>query len=143
MGDLTLSGMIRFIMHWTLSPCWNDGWGPPGSGFTGVRRAQKGTRVHDATRLNGTVVGNQSTKRSSTPSSLGIDLPPLERTPAAHLTRDFIGAQAGLEDGIVGDFDAGRETAGIETDAFAIRFLILGHLDERKGTHGDPDSRPR
>src|SRR3984893_2465449 len=142
-GDLILSGMIRFIIHWTLSPCWNDGWGPPGRGFTGVNRAQRGTSVHDATHLNTRFLGNQSTKRSSKPSSVGIDLPPPEGTPAAHFTRDFIGAQAGLEDGIPGDFDAGRETAGIETDAFASRFLILGDLGERKGTHGDPDSRPR
>src|SRR5262245_49825626 len=142
-GDLILSGMIRFIMHWTLSPCWNDGCGPPGRAFTGVCCAQKGTSVHDATRLNTGVVGNQSTRRSSTPASLGINLPPLERTPAAHFTRDFIGAQAGLQDRIAGDFDAGRETAGIETDAFAFRFLIVGHLDERKGTHSHPASRPR
>src|SRR6266481_6200110 len=93
-GDLILSGMIRFIMHWRLSPGWIDGRGPP-----------------------------------------GIGLPPPERTPAAHFTRDFIGAQAGLEDGIPGGFNARRETAGIETDAFAIRGLILGHFDQRKGTH--------
>src|SRR3982074_19220 len=71
-GDLILSGMIRFIMHWTLSPCWNDGWGPPGRGFTGVHHAQRGTRVRDATRLNTRFVGNQFTRRSSKPSSLGI-----------------------------------------------------------------------
>src|SRR3982075_2906837 len=71
-GDLILSGMIRFIMHWTLSPCWNDGWGPPGRGFTGVHHAQRGTRVRDATRLNTRFVANQFTRRSSNPSSLGI-----------------------------------------------------------------------
>ena len=37
-----------------------------------------------------------------------------------------------LKDGISGDFDAVLKTAGIETDAFAIRPLILGHLDELK-----------
>src|SRR6516164_5879026 len=141
-GDLILSGMIRFIMHWTLSPGWNEEWGPPGRGFTGVHRAQRGTRIHDAARLNTRVLGKQSTRRSSKPSSLGIVRPPLERTPAAHFTRGFIGAQTGLEDGIPGDFDAGRETAGIKTDAFASRVLILGDVDERKGTHGNPDSRP-
>src|SRR5580693_4234526 len=109
-GDLILSGMIRFIMHWTLSSCWNDGWGPPGRGFTGVHHAQNGTRVHDATRLNKGRCGNPSTKRSNQPSAPGIILTPPEGTPAAHFTRDFIGAQAGLEDGIPGDFDAGRET---------------------------------
>src|SRR5215475_4592011 len=83
-GDLTLSGMIRFIMHWTLSPRWNDGWGPPGRGLIGVRHAQKGTRIHDAARLNTRVVGSQSTKRSSKPASLGIVRPPPEGTPAAH-----------------------------------------------------------
>src|SRR5260370_20972884 len=71
-GDLILSGMIRFIMHWTLSPCWNDGWGPPGRDFTGVHHAQKGTKVRDATRLNKRFLGNRSTKRSSTPSLLDI-----------------------------------------------------------------------
>jgi hypothetical protein len=35
------------------------------------------------------------------------------------------------------------KTAGIETDAFAIRPLILGHLDELKRTHDDPGSRSR
>src|SRR5215216_6297331 len=144
-GDLSLSGMIRFIMHWTLSPRWNDGWGPPGRGFTGVNRAHKGTRIHDARNLNRRVSGNRSTKRSIAPSSLGIDIvrSPLEGTPAAHFTRDFIGAQTGLEDGIVGSFDAGCKTAGIEADAFAGRFLILGDLGECKGTHGDPDPRTR
>ena len=37
----------------------------------------------------------------------------------------------------------GAKTAGIETDAFAVRFLILGHLEELKRTHDDPGSRPR
>ena len=48
-----------------------------------------------------------------------------------------------LKDGISGDFDAVLKTAGIETDAFAIRPLILGHLDELKRTHDDPGSRSR
>src|SRR5258707_8690202 len=139
-GDLILSGMIRFIMHWRLSPGWIDGRGPPGRGFTGMRHAQKGTRTNDARRLNTSLSGNPLTNRSNQPSSPGIGLPPLERTPAAHFTRDFIGAQAGLEDGIPGGFNARRETAGIETDAFAIRGLILGHFDQRKGTHDDRDS---
>src|SRR5215468_9383583 len=142
-GDLTLSGMIRFIMPWTLSLGWNDGWGPPGRGFTGVRHAQNGTKVQDAKRLNPTVAGNQATRRSSKPSSPGIDLSPPERTPAAHFTRGFIGAQAGLEDGIPGGFDARHQTAGIETDALTERVLLLtlGDLGERKGAHDDPHSR--
>src|SRR6202041_2104468 len=74
---------------------------------------------------------------------LGIGLAPPERTSAAHVTRDFICAPAGLKDGISGDFDAMLKTAGIETDAFAIRLLILGHLDELKRTHDDPGSRSR
>src|SRR5262245_25231049 len=128
-GDLSFSGMIRFIMHWTLSPRWDDGWGPPGRGFTGVSRAHNGTRIRDARNLNRRVSGNRSTKRSIGPSSLGIGIvrAPREGTSTAHFARDFVGAPAGIEDGIVGDFDAGRETAGIETDAFAGRFLVLGN----------------
>src|SRR6266852_7922137 len=139
-GDLILSGMIRFIMHWRLSPGWIAGCGPPGRGFTGMRLAQNGTRNHDARCLNTSLSGNPFTNRSNQPSSPGIGLPPPERTPAAHFTRDFIGAQAGLEDGIPGGFDARRETAGIETDALPSRVLILGDLGERKGTHDDPNS---
>src|ERR1700722_17431041 len=75
-GDLTLSGMIRFIMHWRLSPGWNDGWGPPCRGLTGVHHAHKGTKVHDDTRWNKTLLGNAFTKRSNKPLSPGIDLPP-------------------------------------------------------------------
>src|SRR6185436_11366033 len=147
-GDLSLSGMIRFIMHWTLSPCWKDGWGPPGRGFTGVNRAHKGTRIHDARNLNTRVSGKRSTQRSIALSSLGIGIvrSPPEGTSATHFTRDFIGAQPGLEDRIVGGFDAGCETAGIEADAFTSRFLILRilrHLGECKGTHGDPHPRTR
>src|SRR6185369_4108379 len=144
-GDLSLSGMIRFIMHWTLSPRWNDGWGPPGRGFTGVRHAQKGTRIHVARNLNTRVWGNRSTKRSIGLSSLGIGIvrPPPEGTSTAHFARDFVGFPAGLENGIVGDFDAGREATGIETDVFASRFLILGDLGEGKGTHCDPHPRAR
>src|SRR5215831_378197 len=142
-GDFILSGMIRFIMHWILSPGCIAGRGPPGRGFTGVHRAQKGTRVHDATCLNRGWLGTASTKRSNQPSSPDINLSPPEGTAAAHFPRDFIGAQAGLEDGIPGGFDAGREAAGIETDESASRFLILGDLGERKGTHDDPDSRGR
>src|SRR4029453_4566546 len=139
-GGLTLSGMIRFIMHWTLSPCWNDGWGPPGRRFTGVHRAHKGTRIRGARNFNTRGSGNRSTQRSIGLSSLGIDIvrPPLEGTSTAHFARDFVGTPAGLEDGIVGDFDAGGQTAGIETDAFAIRVLVFGHVDQCKGTHGDP-----
>src|SRR6516165_7761066 len=66
-GDLILSGMIRFIMDWRLSPGWNDERGPPGRGLTGVRRAQNGTRVQDATRLNKRLLGNSFTKRSNQP----------------------------------------------------------------------------
>src|SRR6478735_5640758 len=126
-GDLSLSGMIRFIMHWTLSRRWNDGWGPPGRGFTGVHHAQKGTKIHDARNLNTRVSGNRFTKRSIGLSLLGIGIvrPPPEGTSAAQFTREFVGTPAGLEDGIVGDFDAGREATGIETDALASLFLIL------------------
>src|SRR6478736_5475038 len=91
-GDLILSGMIRFIMHWTLSPCWNDGWGPPGRGFTGVHHAQKGTRIQEATFSKKRVLGNRSTKRSIHPSSLGIGIvwPPPEGTSTAQVTREFV-----------------------------------------------------
>src|SRR5436309_4989212 len=124
-GDLFLSGMIRFIMHWTLSPCWNDGWGPPGRGFTGVNRAHNGTRIHEAKSSKKRVLGNRSTKRSIHPSSLGIGIvrPPREGTSTAHFARDFVGTPTGLEDGIIGDFDAGRDATGVETDALASRFL--------------------
>src|SRR5262245_8708524 len=109
-GDLSFSGMIRFIMHWTLSPRWNDGWGPPGRGFTGVNRAHNGTRTQFARSLNRRVLGNWSTNRSIGPSSLGIGMvrPPPEGTSIAQFTRHFVGTPAGLKDGIVGDFDAGR-----------------------------------
>src|ERR1700688_3582998 len=142
-GDMTLSGMIRIIMHWRVSLAWNAAGGPPGRGFTGVCRAQKGTRVQDATRLNKRDWGNAFTKRSNKPSLLGIGLAPPERTSPAHLTRDFIRAPTGLKDGISGDFDAMLKTAGIETDAFAVCFLILGHLEELKRTHDDAGSRSR
>src|SRR5229473_1078687 len=144
-GDLILSGMIRFIMHWRLSPGWIDRWGPPGRGFTGMRHAQKGTRINDARRLNTSLSGNPFTNRSNQPSSPAIGSTPLEGTPTAHFARNFISAPAGMEDRIPGGLDATREMPGIETDAFASGVLILGDIGERKGTHDDLDSvgRPR
>src|SRR5689334_20628820 len=144
-GDLSLSGMIRFIMHWTLSARWADGWGPPGSGFTGVFHAQNGTRIRDATNLNRRVSGNLSTKRSIGRSSFGIGMvrPPPEGTSIAHFARNFVGTPASLEDGIVRDLDAGCETAGIETDALPGRFLIVGDFGESESTHDDPGPRAR
>src|SRR6185295_4749693 len=129
-GDLFLSGMTRFIMHWTLSPRWNDGCGPPGRSFTGVRHAQKGTRMHLATNLKKRVSGNPSTQRSIGVSSLclGMVLPPLEGTSAALVARELIGVQAGLEDGIVGRIDTVRETVGIEADALSVFLLVLSDL---------------
>src|SRR6185369_2871140 len=137
--------MTRFIMHWTLSPRWNDGWGPPGKGFTGVHHAQNGTKIRAATNSKKLVFGNPSTQRSIGLSSLcmGIVLPPFEGASAAHFARNLIGAKAGLENGIVGGFDAGRETVGIEADALPVLILVLGDLDQGERTHGDPKACPR
>ena len=59
---------------------------------------------------------------------------------AAHFTRDFVGVPTGTEDRIPGGFDSTRESARIETDAFARGGLILGDTGEREGAHNDPDS---
>src|SRR6478752_3336584 len=144
-GDLSLSGMIRFIMHWTLSPRWNDGWGPPGRGFTGVHHAQKGTRIHAATNSKKRVLGSPSTHRSIglSPLCIRMILPPLEGTSAALVARELIGLQAGLEDRIARGVDTVRETVGIEADALSIFLLVLSNLGQSEGAHGDPKPRSR
>src|SRR5437660_4201407 len=129
--------MIRFIMRWTLSLGAIDGGGPPGNGCNGVNRAHSGTSTRFAARLNSHVSGNPFTNRLNQPCWLSIRLAPRKRTAAAHFTRDFIGVLAGLKDRIAGGFDARSETAGVETDVFAIRGLILGQFDQREGTHDD------
>src|SRR6266404_3817534 len=109
-GDLSFSGMIRFIMHWTLSPGWIDTRGPPGCGVTGVRHAQYGTRTRRARNMNRGLLGNPSTKRSSHPPLLGIISTPVEGAcgRVAQFARDLIGISARLQDRIAGDFDAGQ-----------------------------------
>ena len=118
-------------MHWTLSPWrWNDGCGPPGSGFH--RRPprperRQDPRGHEFEECGSS--GRRSTQRSIGPSSLWIRHGPASHSkghPPRISRENFIGAQAGLEDRIVGGFDAGREAAGIEADALSVRFLVFG-----------------
>src|SRR5262245_10399732 len=140
-GVLSLSGMIRFIMHWTLSLGWIDGCGPPGLGWTGVFHAQKGTTIRAAMKWNRSVSANHFNNRSSQLSSFAIGRTIMKRTrkTAAPLARGFVGASPGAEDRIFRNFDARQKTTWIEGDEFVVEVLLLGDRRERQRAHGDAD----